>query len=85
MADVLRDHMTTDGTLLVVLVYTMYWNGWNNYTHFATRFQDPSLFHAGLLFVYIAGLAGMVVHTQGVFEHHRGFAISACIQSTALL
>ena len=59
-------------------------NGWLFYTHHITcRFEDNSLAHAGVLFLYIVGFALSMVYVS--FERADAFALGAILQRASIL
>ena len=67
-----------------VLFYILTVSGWNTYTHLTTRFRDESLLHHGILFVFLLGFSGSIVHIDALNEV-PAFAVASVIQRLALL
>ena len=72
IADALKEDLTADGFYTFTSSFGLVITGWHAYTRFTTRFNDSSLVHSALLFVFIFAFAGMSVSagsatSQGIF------------------
>ena len=66
------------------LFYLIMVNGWMLYSHhFTTRFEDASLAHSMLLFLYFIGFGYSVVNVG--YEHASEFAAGALVQRASVL
>jgi low temperature requirement protein LtrA len=93
--DVEHQNWTGLGTFLVL--FYLFVNGWSDYAHYCTRFQELSLRHSAMLFLMLLGMASMVVHVPrsgfgsepDAFTDNasqlRGFAWSAIVLRCAIV
>ncbi|CAK9077191.1 Hypothetical protein (Fragment), partial [Durusdinium trenchii] len=65
VADTFKEDMTLHGAFGFVVTFSLFFAGWTWYTVFSSRYVDASLSHSVLLFVYLLGVAGMVVNASG--------------------
>ncbi|RHY83072.1 hypothetical protein DYB35_000712 [Aphanomyces astaci] len=57
----LKEDLTLSGLAYFVLVTSMYTSSWTLYTSFHARFNEKSLLHYLWLYIWLAGLGGMVL------------------------
>uniref|UniRef100_A0A0G4FYW1 Uncharacterized protein n=1 Tax=Chromera velia CCMP2878 TaxID=1169474 RepID=A0A0G4FYW1_9ALVE len=86
IADLFKEDPDWRGLGRFVLQNLIFQGAWMHYTHHSSRFRDHSLFQSGLLFVYLTGMAAMVVHSSGFSSGEMaGFTAGDIIQKTALV
>ncbi|OQR99486.1 hypothetical protein ACHHYP_06009 [Achlya hypogyna] len=57
----LEEDLTWAGVGDFVFNFTQYMAGWLLYTNFVSRFDEPSFYHCGFLFVLLGGFGGIVL------------------------
>mmetsp|Transcript_31559 Transcript_31559/g.74421 ORF Transcript_31559/g.74421 Transcript_31559/m.74421 type:complete len:241 (+) Transcript_31559:211-933(+) len=84
VAEALEEDATSDGFIAFVTTFTLFFQGWNLYAQFCSRFIDNSLLHSFQLFLYLLATSSMVTNANG-FEYSEHFALSALLQRCSLL
>lgn len=84
VADGLKDNPTLQGLQHFVVLFFIFINGWMLYTHQITsRFEDSSLLHSMILFVFILGNA--ICITNASFETAPVLAFGALLQRLSVM
>jgi len=84
VADNLRNDLSLSGVAEFVSLYMIICGGWLHYSHhYTSRFNDDSLTHSLLLFVFLVGMAVSIVNAS--YEHAQYFAIGVMVQRLAYL
>jgi len=84
IADTLRNDLSISGVIEFASIYMVICGGWLMYTHqYTSRFNDASLTHSLLLFIFLIGMAITIVNAS--YEHIRYFCIGLIIQRAAYL
>mmetsp|Transcript_33787 Transcript_33787/g.73221 ORF Transcript_33787/g.73221 Transcript_33787/m.73221 type:complete len:369 (-) Transcript_33787:1364-2470(-) len=84
IADEFKNDLTPGGFAHFVVMYVILVNGWLLYTHHITsRFEDTSLVHSFVLFVYLVGFGTCIVNAS--FEDARAFCVGAILLRLSVL
>ena len=84
IADEFKEHLTLSGFLDYAVMYLIIVNGWMLYTHhITTRFEDASLAHSLVLFVYLLGFGACIVNAS--LDDARPFSLGALLMRASVL
>ena len=84
LADTLRGNLSLSGVIEFGCLYMVVIGGWILYTHhYTSRFNDASLTHSLLLFLFLVGMAVTVVNAS--YEHVQYFGMGLLTQRIAFL
>jgi low temperature requirement protein LtrA len=84
IADNFQQSQNWQGFLEFTILYAIMVNGWLLYTHhYTSRFEETSLAHSAVLFVFLLGMAASIVNAR--FETARGFSLAVILQNLAYL
>ena len=84
ITDKFRNNLTLEGFFEYALFYFLIMNAWHFYTHaYCTRFEDVSLSHSMVLFLYFLGFGCCIVNAS--YEDARMFVAGALLQRLSVL
>jgi low temperature requirement protein LtrA len=84
VADQLLENQSAHGIQEFIVLFLIIINGFMLYSHhITTRFEDSSLAHSMVLFVYLLGFGLAIVNAS--FEDAPAFAVGALMQRVAIL
>lgn len=84
IADEFKEHLSWNGFLQFVVFYLIIVNGWLLYSHhISSRFQDASLAHSLILFVYLLGFGMCIVNAS--LDHASAFCIGGILMRASVL